>query len=215
MREDLNVMHVHQSLFWAVLHGLDRDSPGRSPLWRNHYTDLYVQTQAVSLRRIVGGPQSGGDACLYRILKILEKSANSITIEWLAEMHAYATTLSRAMTDVQRHADSLEREWGNGNGTLSKAKITRDIATLKSDTDLVMTYADKQVAHKSREPVPDGLKIGDFSKAIADVVVLFRKYGRLLTTNDYAVDENEVDLGWWVPLGTLFAERGPDDVPTS
>jgi len=63
--------------------------------------------------------------------------------------------------------------------------------------------------------VPDGLKIGHFDKAIADVVVLFRKYGGLLTTNDYAIDENEVDLGWWVALGTLFAERGPDDVPSS
>ena len=98
---------------------------------------------------------------------------------------------------------------------MSKAKITRDIGTLKGDTDVVMTYAAKHVAHKSREPVPHGLKIGDFGKAIADVVVLFRKYGRLLTTNDYAVDKNEVDLGWWVPLGTLFAERGPDDVPAS
>ena len=159
-------------------------------MWRSHYTDLYVQTQAVSLRRVVGGPQSGGDACFYRILKLLEKNANSITIERLAKMHAFATALSRDTTDVQRHADSLERECGNGNGTLSKAKITRDIATLKGDTDVAMTYADKQVAHKSREPVPDGLKIGDFGKAIADVVVLFRRYGRLLTTNDYAVDEN-------------------------
>ena len=77
----------------------------------------------------------GGDLSLVctqaRILKILEMNANSITIEWLAEMHAFATTLSRDTTDVQRHAVSLEREWGNGKGTLSKAKITRDVATLK------------------------------------------------------------------------------------
>jgi hypothetical protein len=130
-------------------------------------------------------------------------------------MHAFATTLSRDTSDVQRHAVSLEQEWGNGNGTLSKANITRDIATMKGETDVVMTFADRQVAHKSREPVPDGLKIGHFDKAIGDVVVQLRKYGRLLTTNDYPVDENEVDLGWWVPLGTLFAERGPDDVPAS
>ena len=114
IREDLNVMHVHQSLFWAVLHGLDRDSPGTSPLWRSHYTDLYIQTQAVSLRRVVGGPQSGGDACLYRILKILEKNADSITIEWLAEMHAFATTLSRDPTDRNDTPTRLSGSGGTG-----------------------------------------------------------------------------------------------------
>ena len=213
MRVDLNWVHLHKSLFWDVVRGLERDSPGTSQLWLGHYLDLYVHSQAVAVRRIVGGPNSGGDSCLYRILKILESNASSITIERLAAIHAYASTGSRDPDDVKRHADSIEQKWGNGKGTLCKANIKRDIADLKRDTELLTTWATEHVAHLSRQPPSGGLKIGDFDKAIADVVAVYRKYGILLTAVDYAIDENVPGLDWWVPLSTLFAQRGPDDVP--
>ena len=114
---------------------------------------------------------------------------------------------------MQRHAESIERQWGNGNGTLSKANIKRDIADLKRDTELVTTWATEHVADLSRQPPPGGLRIGDFDKAIADVVAVYRKYGILLTAIDYAIDENVPELDWWVSLSTLFAQRGPDEVP--
>ncbi len=117
-------------------------------------------------------------------LKILEANASSITIEHLARIHVYVSTGSREPDDARRHAGSIEQEWGNGRGTLSKANITRDIAVLKSDTELVTTWATEHVAHLSLQPPPDGLKIGDFDKAIADVVAVYRKYGILLTATD-------------------------------
>ena len=213
IRVDLNWVHLHKILFWDVVRGLERDSPGTSRLWLGHYLDLYVHSQAVAVRRIVGGPQSGDDACLYKVLKILERKASSITIERLAMIHAYASTGSRETDHVKRHADSIEREWGNGKGTLNKANIKRDIAALKTDTELVIGWATKHVAHLSRQPQPGGLMVGDFDTAIADVVAVYRKYGILLTAADYAIDENVPGLDWWVPLRTLFAQRGPDDIP--
>jgi hypothetical protein len=215
MRVDLNLMHLHRSLFWDVVRGLERDSPGESQLWLRHYLDLYIHAQAVAVRRIVGGPQSGGDACLYRILKILEKNASSITIERLAAIHAYALSGSREPDEVKRHADSIEREWGNGHGTLSKANIKKDNAALTGDTELVTTWATKHVAHLSRQPPTGGLKVGDFDHAIDDVIAVYRKYGILLTGADYAIDGNVPALDWWVPLSTLFAKHGPDGILTA
>jgi hypothetical protein len=213
MRVDLNWVHLHKTLFWDVVRGLERDSPGTSQLWLGHYLDLYVHSQAVAVRRIVGGPNSGGDSCLYRILKILETNAGTITIERLAAIHAFASTGSRDPGDVKRHANSIELEWGNGKGTLSKANIKKDLSDLKRDTELVTTWATEHVAHLSRRPLSGRLTIGDFDNTIADVVAVFRKYGILLTTTDYAINENVPGLDWWVPLSTLFAGRGPDYLP--
>ncbi len=40
-----------------------------------------------------------------------------------------------------------------------------------------------------------------------------RKYGVLLTAVDYAIDEKIPGLDWWLPLSTLFGQRGPGDIP--
>ncbi len=99
---------------------------------------------------------------------------------------------------------------GNGYGTVSKANIKRDIAGLKIDTELVTTWATEHVAHLSRQPPPGGLKIGDFDKAIADVVAVDRKYGVLLTAVDYAID-GAVEVGFCSPIqctGTRCALLG-------
>ncbi|MGO9854277.1 MAG: hypothetical protein ACLPYY_04430 [Acidimicrobiales bacterium] len=65
----------------------------------------------------------------------------------------------------------------------------------------------------SRQPPPGGIKPGDFDKAIADVWAVCRKYGVLLTAVDYAIDEKIPGLDWWLPLSTLFGQRGPGDIP--
>jgi hypothetical protein len=212
LRIDLNWVHRHKSLFWQVIRALDRDSlnPPPSQTWRAHYARLYVDGQSVAVRRLTGGPASKKDACLYRILSILSDNANTITIDRIAQMHAYTATGSTDPDVVKRHAGAIEREWGNGTGALDTNRIRDDLATLRRDTESITTWATKTVAHLDRNP-PGTPTFGELDAAIADVTAIFRKYGRLLTGQDYAVDHNLLDLTWWLPLRDLFSTNGPEE----
>jgi hypothetical protein len=215
LRTDLNWVQLHNSLFWQVVRALDRDSPSPPPsqTWRAHYARLYVDGQTVAVRRLIGGPGSQKEeACLYRLLSILRDNATTITIDRIAHLHAYVANGSEAPSDVRRHAASIEREWGNGSGTLDPIKIGDDLVTLQSDTKSIRTWATRTVAHLDRNR-PDPPTFGELDEAIGNATAIFRKYGRLLTGQDYAVDENVPELTWWLPLRNLFATNGPDVNP--
>jgi hypothetical protein len=83
---------------------------------------------------------------------------------------------------------------------------------LQSDTKSISTWATKTVAHLDRDR-PNPPTFGELDKAIGDATAIFRKYGRLLTAHDYAVDENLPDPAWWIPLRDIFAMNGPDESP--
>jgi len=211
MRTELNWVYLHRSLFPQVVAGLDRDSANASQTWRAHYARMYVDSQAAAIRRLIGGPSSPtAERCLYRVLTIVCDNAHAITIDRLAQIHAYVTPTQSTDTDlVPRTAASIEREWGNGTGTIDRTKVDADLTTLRRDTEAVRAWATKTVAHLDAKR-PDPPTYGDLNKAIDDVTAVFRNYGRLLTSIDYAVDALQVDPGWWVSLASLYAAKGPD-----
>jgi hypothetical protein len=217
LRIDLNWVYLHRSLFPQVVDGLDRDSPNPPPsqTWRVHYAHMYVQTQSAAIRRLIGGPGSRADeSCLHRVLTIVHDNAEAITIDRLSKMHALATPSQSTDTEVAtRFAVAIEREWGNGSGTIDRAKVEADLSTLQHDTDAVRKWATKTVAHLDPDR-PASPTFGELHKAIDDATTVFRDYGRLLTSIDYAVDGLEVDPGWWIPLRSLFAIRGPENSGT-
>ena len=211
LRTELNWVYLHRSLFPQVVAGLDRDSANASQTWRAHYARMYVDSQSAAIRRLIGGPRSHtGERCLYRVLTIVRDNTDAITIERLAQIHAYATPAHSIDLDlVPRSAASIEQEWGNGSGTIDRARVDTDLTTLQQDTDAVRTWATKTVAHLDAER-PDPPTYGELNNAIDDATAVFRNYGRLLTSIDYAVDALQVDPGWWVALGSLYAMKGPE-----
>jgi hypothetical protein len=213
LRIELNWVYLHRSLFPQVVGGLDRDSPKPPPsqTWRAHYARMYVDSQSAAIRRLIGGPGShAAETCLYRMLTIVRDNADVITVDRLARIHAYATPAQSTDTEVvARFAESIEREWGDGSGTIDRARVDADLTTLQQDTDAVRKWATKTVAHLDRDR-PHPPTFGELNKAIDDATGVFRNYGRLLTSIDYAVDALQVDLGWWVPLGSLYSTKGPE-----
>ena len=125
-------------------------------------------------------------------------------------LHTYASLGSTDPDEVGRFAASLEKEWGNGSGALDADKIASDLATLMSDTEAIRIWVNKMIAHLDRDPPDRAPNLGELDKAIDDATAGFRKYGRLLTSADYAVDAPMLDLSWWVPLRSLFATNGPE-----
>jgi hypothetical protein len=172
---------------------------------------MYVDSQSAAIRRLIGGPGSqASETCLFRLLTLVRDNASAFSIDRLAEVHAYATPAQSSDTEVvSRFAASIEREWGNGSGAIDPLRVDADLTALQQDTDSVRKWATKTVAHLDRDR-PDAPTFGELNKAIDDATVVFRSYGRLLTSIDYAVDELQVDLGWWVTLGSLYAVQGPE-----
>jgi hypothetical protein len=207
LRTDLNWVHLHRKLFWEVIHEIDRDSTPKSPTWRAHYARLYVDGQTMAVRRLIGGVRyQRNEASLTRLLSVLRDNASTITIDRLGAIAAAVAMVTRP-EDITRHRDAVERHWGDGSGHLDSARIESDLATLAKETTQVRKWATQTVAHLNLEK-PEPPNFGKLDKAITDATDVFRSYGVLLAATDYAVDENELDLAWWVPLKDLFA-NGP------
>ena len=209
LRIDLNWVHLHRKLFWEVIHEFDRDPEPKSLTWRSHYARLYADGQAAAARRLIGGPNyQRHDACLWRLLTILHDNASAITIDRLGEISAVAAGLAMS-EDFARHRQTVERHWGDGSGQISSQRIEADLAKLADDTVRVRKWASKTVAHLDIRGA-EAPSFGELDGAIGHVTEVFRRYGTLLTGMDYAVDENEPDLGWREPLRSLF-RNGPGE----
>jgi hypothetical protein len=100
-------------------------------------------------------------------------------------MHAHVARGGEYPKHADRHASSIESEWGNGSGNLDPARVDEDLVTLHGETRTVRTWATKTVAHLDADP-PSPPTFGDLDRAIAYATAIFRKYGRLLTGEDHA-----------------------------
>jgi hypothetical protein len=209
LRTDLNWVHLHRKLFWAVVREIDRNAIPKSPTWRAHYARLYVDGQSIAVRRLIGGARFQRDeASLTRLLSLLRDNASTITIDRLGAIAAAVASATRP-EDIARHRDAVERHWGDGSGVLDASRIESDLAKLAKDTAQIRKWATKTVAHLNLEK-PDPPSFGKLDEAVTDATGVFRSYGILLAATDYAVDETEPDLGWWVPLHDMFADRPVD-----
>jgi hypothetical protein len=195
---------LHRKLFWAVVHEIDRDTSPKSPTWRAHYARLYVDGQVAALRRLVGG-RDKNEISLTRLLSTLHDHAPTITINRLSAI-AVAVANATMTEQVARHNADTERNWGNGSGYLKPEIIQADLEALRSDTERVREWATRTVAHIDRRGATSPT-FGELDTAIAHATEAFRKYGILLTGNDYAVDGNEPDLAWREPLKHMFDDN--------
>lgn len=202
IRESLVWVHLHRTLFRPTLAEIDKVEHPHRGTWRAHYARLYVDAQLMSIRRIATGTNHD-EGSLLKVLQILRKNASTITIDRLHDLAVAAAGVDPGHPTVALERVRMEQDWGDGSGHLAVAVVAADIQTLRRQTNAVVTWATKTIAHIDVK-VPAPPTFGELDAAIDAVSDVFRRYGLLLTANDYTFDHTIVLPTWETGLKGLF-----------
>ena len=189
IKRDLIYLHHHRELWKATTDAIIERAPASPAVWINHYGQLYVNGQAMAIRRIIRakGPDT---ISLGRFMESIEEHAEVLCRSAVVERFV-------ARTDGAEHwfdyvGDSYDQDWNDGTGQLDLAKVRRDRAEINRIAGDVIELADVAVAHISAQARP-ALTFGELDGAIVQTGELFQKYAGLVTSTHYvltpAVDE--------------------------
>lgn len=190
IRVNLVQVQIHRTIFREVVAAVEREAtPRTTATWRNHYAQLYVQSQMMAIRRIIRG--TADQFSLSGLLRAMERHPAAMTAEMAI---AISDDLGggRSADDVVR--DLLTR-WADESGCLDPRIPRRDRNALMRERRTILDWADQTLAHIQIQPI-DIPTFGDLDRAIDHVTDVFQRYGQLLTAQHYAVDQIIEDLNW-------------------
>jgi hypothetical protein len=77
LQEELWNIHTHKRLWRSIVDAVHAQADDTSRLWPNHYTQMYVVTQSIAVRRAIRGKR-GDQVSLCGLLGHLEKSGQEV-----------------------------------------------------------------------------------------------------------------------------------------
>jgi AbiU2 len=182
LRQDLNYVYHHREMWTAVIEAIQTRAPESPATWMSHYTLLYVDGQAMAIRRLI---QASGQhsISLGRLMESIERAPD------LVSRDAYVQRSPAAYQD--EHWVSLAREeydskWGDDSGKLDVAKVRRDRSDINTVAKDVIALADTYVAHITTHARP-AVTFGDLDHAINHTGEVFQHYAGLVTYGSYVL----------------------------
>jgi hypothetical protein len=81
--QDMSAIHTHKALWRTTVDAIAKDVDAATPrVWPNHYTMLYVATQAMAVRRLMRG--SKDQICWSQLLDEVDNAGPDITVDALS-----------------------------------------------------------------------------------------------------------------------------------
>jgi hypothetical protein len=148
----------------------------------NHFLDYmtlsFVHSLVVAVRRQLD--TSKGVASLHKLLRELERPPSIIKREY------FLKSWKHTFQDIERTLEPGVRTFnelvGHDKTCLERKQIQADINLLKTESQLIIDYANHHIAHYSDSPpLPVCPKLADLSESIECIHKLICKYYTLLT----------------------------------
>ncbi len=194
LKKEIGDRHVERGIWREMTDALDAKLP-HSVAFRNHYARLYVDAQAMAIRRLTDKD--------HRV-----QSVARLLIE--IRLHRDVMTRSRFIglrpsDEAARSGVMFDREFGLGSDHVADETLARDLDELAKTSEAVRHLANKRVAHMTGTR-PRQMTFEDRHTSLDVISKIFTRYYRLLNQVDLDPVPSLAD-DWRRPFrGSLFPE---------
>jgi len=195
IRKDLLQLQADREV-WRDVTGAVKDvnDPETSGYWLSHYSNVYVASQIMAVRRTIRG--NAEQVSLARVLSGLARRPDVVTVEYQERL------VERTGVDAgvgEYLIRNFITEFSNGSGQLDPEVPLRDQSRLFEGAPAsVIDWADRMIAHRyplNAEPPPAPL-FRDIDESIEIAREIYQKYRALLTGVYDAIEHLGLPLGW-------------------
>lgn len=178
------VLFTDRELWKATRQAVVEEAPETPGTWIQHYSRMYVATQAMGIRRLMLS-RDPDRRSLAQLIANLRKHPDVMTRDRYIKGHAsedggdYWTRVA---------GETFDRLFGDDTGQLSDARLAEDQERIEDVCGGVTQYADTEVAHLVEEARKvTSVTFDDLDTAIDLAGEMFRRYALLLTAADWVL----------------------------
>jgi len=103
--DDLVRIHFHRALWSSTVEAIDQRAPRTDRTWQMHYTRIYIDSQAMAIRRILRSRGGDPHSSLNNLLLQLESAPHLTGSTSAAEIQRDRSDLNKLVDDVVTWAD--------------------------------------------------------------------------------------------------------------
>jgi len=205
LRTALIWIHHHREMWKAVTNAIYERVATSSGTWVNHYQRLYVDGQAMAIRRLIRA--SGSDTItIGRLLESMEKHASLLNVDRYVERGSEKYDNEYMLTIARQEFDEL---WGDGQGNLDLKRLRHDKAELNKISKKVIDLADLTIAHIVDGRPKPALTFGELDVAIDHTGKIFQHYAALITGTHFVLTPTVQDNWQETFYAPLFSQPVP------
>ena len=186
-------MHHHRGL-WKELHDVIIERVPESPgTFLSHYTKLYVDSQAMAIRRLAD--RSAGARSLANLVFAIARNPaviDAVTFSTIGVQDADAKDHWWRREGLRQY----EEHFGDGSGVLDVRRVESDLASFLADCETVQAFATKTLAHLDRHGPAQLPTFGELDRVIHRVGELFKRYYLLLNCASWWKLEPVIQEDW-------------------
>lgn len=179
VKHDVLMASLERHLWKEVTTAITREVPTSPATFSDHYTRLYVHSQAMAVRRLMLHRNTDRRS-LASLIVDLKRQPFVVTRTIYVEAHLEAPSDGHWRKLAAEHFDRL---FGDGGESLSLEKLDSDLTTIKSVCGNISDYADNTVAHIGEQKVR--VTFAELDSAIDLTEAMFKRYALLLTASDW------------------------------
>ncbi len=132
-------LHHHRAIWLAISDAISNRAGDTSGVFRAHYTKLYVDGQAMAIRRLVD-PKDHDSISLGRLILDIRNQKDVLTRQRYVDLHVTDDVREWVKENWACRATKLfDEEWGDGSGSLDPVKIDADLNELVTLSAVVWT----------------------------------------------------------------------------
>jgi len=193
LEQDMSAIHMHKALWRTTVDAIAEKVDASTPrVWPNHYTMLYVATQAMAVRRLM---RSSKDPISWsRLLAEVDKAGPDITIDALS-----AAARNQGVSEVIIGVESrwIAENWFDTDGAFRSDLPRADRDELFRESVSVLAMADNQIAHLNPQSGSDVRPtFDDLDQAISLLSDITYRYRRLIRGVDLDPTNIRMESGW-------------------
>lgn len=218
VRDDVYALYHHRAVWREVVDELIRVDPTET-VFADHYTQLYVDRQAIALRRLVD--QDPDSLSLTRLLIELAEHPESMTRARHVDLYlASAHYESDDPTDswLLNEANATFSKYADGDGdNLNPSLVRADLQRWRATCGAIKKVVDKTIAHRASLPhgTAPTATFKELDAAIDTVGEFIKKYTLLFEASSIMKIEPVIQSDWRRPLRAGLFPRQPHSGPTN
>ncbi len=176
LRRNLLTVHHNRQMWKAVTDAIISTAPAAPATWSNHYTRMYVEGQAMAIRRLIRA--AGRDTItLGKLMEDMERHADLLARDAYVALVTGKDDDDHWVTTMGHHYDAT---WSDGRGRLNLTKLRGDIQDLHEVARNIVSFAGNAIAHITDETQPT-FTYGQLDGAIDHISNVFQSYAALVT----------------------------------
>lgn len=186
-------MLMHRRLWRALVDAIgERIGVGTPNLWLNHYSMLYVNTQAMAVRRVVRDKDDGNS--WFSLFDSINRHGSALTVDAIIfNLVGQSPGVPDAILNFERQ--EIEGSWFEGDRFRTE-QVANDREQLRQTARTILDLADKSIAHIDPKAKYDRPTYDDLDQSIEHLTDIQRRYVRLISGVDNDPETIGLEAGW-------------------